>query len=60
MSFLAHSTPNFNQDGEDLAKKHEQVLEKTKLLLEEVQKCYVKQFNAGRREVEYEVAKRCC
>ena len=36
----AHSTLEFNQDGEDLAHKREQVLEKTKLLLEKVQKRY--------------------
>jgi hypothetical protein len=53
-----HSTLEFNQDGEDLAKKREQVLEKTKLLLEEAQKRYEKQVNAGRREVEYEVGQK--
>ena len=51
----AHLTLEFNQDVEDLAKKREQVLEKTKLLLGKVQKRYEKQVNAGRREVEYEV-----
>ena len=51
----AHSTLEFNQDGEGLAKKREQILEKTKLLLEKADKCYEKQVNAGRREVEYEV-----
>jgi hypothetical protein len=35
----AHSILEFNQDGEDLAKKREQVLEKTKLLLDKTQKC---------------------
>ena len=45
----AYSTLEFNSDGEDLAQKCEQVLEKTKLLLEEAQK----QVNAGRCEVEY-------
>ena len=54
----AHSTLEFNQDGEDLAKKREQVLEKTKLLLEKAQKRYEKQVNAGRREVEYEVGQK--
>ena len=54
----AHSTLEFNQDGEDLAQKHEQVLEKTKLLLEKVQKCYEKQVNAGRCEVEYGVGQK--
>ena len=54
----AHSTLEFNQDGEDLAQKHEQVLEKTKLLLEKAQKCYEKQVNAGRREVEYGVGQK--
>ena len=29
----AHSTLEFNQDGKDLAKKHEQVLETTKFLV---------------------------
>ena len=47
----AHSTLEFNQDGEELAQKREQVLEKTKLLLEKAQKHYEKQVNAGRREV---------
>ena len=35
-----HSTLEFNQDGEDLVKKREQVMEKTKLLLEKDQKRY--------------------
>ena len=30
----AHSTPEFNRDDEDLAKKHEQVFDMTKLLVE--------------------------
>ena len=54
----AHSTLEFNQDGEDLAQKREQVLEKTKLLLEKAQKRYEKQVNAGRCEVEYEVGQK--
>ena len=54
----AHSTLEFNQDGEDLAQKREQVLEKTKLMLEKAQKRYEKQVNAGRREVEYEVGQK--
>ena len=33
----AHSTIEFNQDGEDLAKKCEQVLEMTKLLVEKAE-----------------------
>ena len=49
----AHSTLEFNQDGENLAQKREQVLDKTKSLLEKAQKRYKKQVNAGRREVEY-------
>lgn len=36
----AHSTLQFNQYKEDSAKKCEQVLEKTKLLLEKTQKHY--------------------
>ena len=51
----AYSTLEFNQDDEDLAKKREQVLEKTKLLLEKARKRYEKHVNAGRCEVEYEV-----
>jgi hypothetical protein len=54
----AHSTLEFNQDGEDLAKKREQFLKKTKLLLEKAQKCYEKQINAGRCKVEYEVGQK--
>ena len=54
----AYSTLEFNQDGENLAQKHEPVLEKTKLLLEKAQKCYKKQVNAGRREVEYGVGQK--
>ena len=52
---LEHLTLEFYQNGEDLAKKREHVLEITKLLLGNTQKCYVKQVNAGKREVEYEV-----
>jgi hypothetical protein len=51
----AHSTLEFNQDDEDLAKKREQVLEMTKWLLEKARKPYEEQVDAGRREVEYEV-----
>ena len=54
----ARSTLEFSQDGEDLAKKREQRLEKTKMLLEKAQKRYEKQVNAGRREVEYEVGQK--
>ena len=36
----AHSTLEFNQDGEELAKKREQILEMTKLLVEKTQKCF--------------------
>ena len=54
----AHSTLEFNQDGEDLAQKREQVLKKTKLLLEKAKKRYEKQVNAGRREVEYGVGQK--
>jgi hypothetical protein len=54
----AHSTLECNQDGGDLAKNREQVLEKTKLVLEKAQKCYEKQINAGRRKLEYEVGQK--
>ena len=54
----AHLTLKFNQDCEDLAKKCEQVLEKTKLLLGNAQKCYEKQVNARRPEAEYEVGQK--
>ena len=54
----AHSTLEFNPNGEDLVQKCEQVLKKTKLLLEEVQKHYEKQVNVGRREVEYGVGQK--
>ena len=47
-----HSTLEFNQDGEDLANKQEQVLEKIKLLLDKSQMLYKKQVNAKRHEVE--------
>ena len=49
-----HSTLAFNQDGE-LAKEQKQLLKNTKLLLEEVQKCYKRQANVGRCKIEYEV-----
>ena len=49
---------DFNQDGEDLAKKREKVLKKTKLLLEIAQKCYEKQINTGIRKMEYEVGQK--
>ena len=54
----AHATLEFNQDGNDLAQKREQVSDKTKLLLEKVQKHYEKQVNARRREVEYGVGQK--
>lgn len=54
----AHSTLEFNQDGEDLAKKREQMLEKTRLLLEKARRRYEKQVNARRREVEFEVGQK--
>lgn len=54
----AHSTLEFNQDGEDLAKKQEQMLEKTKVFLKKAQKRYKKQVNVERREVEYEVGQK--
>jgi hypothetical protein len=54
----AHSTLEFNQDGEDLAKKREHMLEKTRLLLEKARRRYEKQVNAGRREVEFEVGQK--
>ena len=34
------------------------MLEKTKLLLEKARRRYERQFNAGRREVEYEVGQK--
>jgi hypothetical protein len=54
----AHSTLEFNQDGEDLAKDGKQVLEMTKLLVEKARRCYGVQVNAGRREVENEVGQK--
>ena len=51
----AQSTLEFNQDGEDLGKKGEQILDMTKLLVEKTHKCYEEQANAGRCEVQYEV-----
>ena len=53
-----HSTVEFNQDGEDLAKKQEQMLEKTKLLLEKARRRYEKQVKAGRHEMEYKVGQK--
>ena len=35
-----YSTLEFNQDGEDLTKKLEQVLGTTKLLVDKTQNCY--------------------
>ena len=54
----AHSTLEFNQDGEVLAKKQEQILEMTKLLVEKAQICYKGQINVGRRKVENEVGQK--
>ena len=54
----ARSTLEFSQDGEDLAKEREQMVEKTKWWLEKAQKRYEKQVNAGRREVDYEVGQK--
>ena len=54
----AYLTLEFNQDGEDLPKKHEQVLEMIKLLVEKTRKHYEEQVNAARREVEYEVGQK--
>ena len=51
----AHLALKFNKDGENLAKKCEQVFEMTKLLLEKAQKCCEEQVNFGRHVVEYEV-----
>ena len=48
----AHSTIKLNQDGEDLAKKHEQVVEITRLLVEEAQKWYEEQISAKDRMME--------
>ena len=39
-----HSTLEFNQDGEDLVNKREQIMEKTELLLEKAQKRYACTF----------------
>ena len=36
----AHSTLEFNQDGEDLEIEQKQVLEMTKLLVEKARRCY--------------------
>jgi hypothetical protein len=55
---MAYSTLEFNQVGEDLAKKLEQVLENTKLLLEKTQKCYEKQMIAEKHKMESEVAQK--
>lgn len=52
---IAHLIVEFDQDGAELVKKRGYILEKTKQLLEKAQKCYEKQVNAGRHEVEYEV-----
>ena len=52
----AHSSLVFSQDGEDLAKKREQVLEITKLLVEIALRRYYEQVNAARRKVKYDVA----
>ena len=57
---MAHSTLEFNHDGEDLAKKREQILEMTKLLVEKAQEHYEEQVNAGRHEMEYEVDQKVC
>jgi hypothetical protein len=51
----AYSSLKFSQVDEDLATKWEQMVEKTKLLLEKVQKLYEKQVNAKRRKLEYKV-----
>ena len=53
-----HSTLEFNQNGEDLAKKCEQVLELTNLLVEKSRKRYEEQVNAAKREVKYKVGQR--
>ena len=37
----AHSILKFNQDGVDLAKKHEHVLVMINLMVEKARKCYV-------------------
>jgi hypothetical protein len=48
-------TLEFSQDGKDLVEMREQMVEKTKLLLERTQHCYIKQVNAGIWNVEYQV-----
>ena len=53
-----HSMLDFNQDGEDMAKKHEQILEMNMLLVENAQECYDEQINAGGRKTEYEVGQK--
>jgi len=40
-----HLILKFNQYGENLAKKHEQILENVNLLLTKNKKCYKKQVN---------------
>ena len=56
----AHSTLEFHQDGEDLAKKHEQVLKKTKLLLKKTLKCYKKKSMLKDAKSSMRWVKRCC
>ena len=52
----AHRSLEFNQDGENLARKHKQVYEMTNLLVKKARELYYKeQVNAGRCEVEYDV-----
>ena len=54
----AHSTLEFNQDGEDLAKEHEQVLKMTKLLVKKAQERYEEQVNARIPKMDYEVGQK--
>ena len=54
----AHLTLEFNQNGEDLAKKREQVLKMTKLLVEKARKCYKVQVNARRHQVKNKVGQK--
>ena len=54
----AHLTLEFNQDGEKLAKKHEQVMKMTKLMVEKIRKCYKREIHNKKCEVEYEVGEK--
>jgi hypothetical protein len=55
-----YSTQEFNHHGEDLAKKHEQVLVKTKLLLEKTQNAIKNMSMSEDTKWRMRWAKRCC